>query len=99
MPPSPSPARERPAPAGQVAALRALTERWSATELGERQAFQTWFHEFCEALGAERPSSTGATLRLHFGYCGLAVTNAIYTGVHRPALQVVEFLLFAKGSR
>jgi len=36
-------------------ALRALADRWHDNALGERQAFQTWFLEFCDALGIERP--------------------------------------------
>ena len=42
------------------AALRALADRWRGSELKERQAFQTWFLEFCEALGVERPGPDGA---------------------------------------
>ncbi len=45
-------------PESQVA-LRALAERWRTSALKERQAFQTWFHEFCDALGVERPGADG----------------------------------------
>jgi hypothetical protein len=46
--------------AEQVAALRALADRWAGSTLKETQAFQTWFHEFCDALGAARPGPAGA---------------------------------------
>ena len=36
--------------------LRALATRWATTTLGERQAFQSWFRDFCDALGVEQPA-------------------------------------------
>lgn len=41
-------------------ALRELAARWQHSELKERQAFQTWFREFCDALGVEPPGPEGA---------------------------------------
>ncbi len=38
-----------------AAALRDLADRWRTSTLGEKQAFQTWFLEFCDALGVEKP--------------------------------------------
>ncbi|MEZ4377194.1 MAG: type IIL restriction-modification enzyme MmeI [Gemmatimonadales bacterium] len=36
-----------------------MAERWDGSTLGEKQAFQTWFIEFCDALGVERPAPDG----------------------------------------
>ena len=36
--------------------LRALAERWAGVEANERASFQTWFLEFCAALGVPAPS-------------------------------------------
>jgi hypothetical protein len=41
-------------------ALAELNERWRTSTLGEKQAFQHWFLEFCDALGVERPSPNAA---------------------------------------
>src|SRR5690606_11729638 len=41
-------------------ALRTLAERWRGSALRERQAFQTWFREFCDALGVDPPGATNA---------------------------------------
>jgi hypothetical protein len=49
-----------PTPADASTALRALAERWRASTLGEKQAFQHWFLEFCDALGVDRPSPNAA---------------------------------------
>ncbi|MDX2262260.1 MAG: type IIL restriction-modification enzyme MmeI [Gemmatimonadales bacterium] len=45
-----------PTPAGVAPALRSLAERWAASTLGERQAFQSWFRDFCDALGVDQPA-------------------------------------------
>lgn len=42
-------------PAEAVPHLRAQVERWAGSTLGERQAFHSWFNEFCDALGVGRP--------------------------------------------
>ncbi|HET9066739.1 MAG TPA: DNA methyltransferase [Gemmatimonadales bacterium] len=55
MPPSPS-----RSPAEAATELRQLADRWRGTTLGERQAFQPWFLEFCDALGVERPAPDGS---------------------------------------
>ncbi|MEO5799167.1 MAG: DNA methyltransferase [Gemmatimonadales bacterium] len=47
-------------PVSQAAiALRTLNQRWRSSPLGEKQAFQLWFIEFCDALGVARPSPAG----------------------------------------
>lgn len=45
-----------PTPAEVAPALRSLAERWAASTLGERQAFQSWFRDFCGALGVDQPA-------------------------------------------
>ncbi len=35
--------------------LRALAERWRTVDANERASFQTWFLQFCEALGVPAP--------------------------------------------
>jgi hypothetical protein len=47
-------------PAEAARLLRDLAARWRASTLGEKQAFQHWFLEFCDALGAARPSPDAA---------------------------------------
>ena len=36
--------------------LRELSERWAGVDANERASFQTWFLEFCAALGVPAPS-------------------------------------------
>ncbi|MEI2719687.1 MAG: DNA methyltransferase [Gemmatimonadales bacterium] len=45
-----------PTPAEVAPALRTLAERWATSTLGERQAFQSWFRDFCDALGVDQPA-------------------------------------------
>jgi len=33
-----------------------MSARWRATQLGEKQAFHSWFLDFCDALGIARPA-------------------------------------------
>jgi hypothetical protein len=57
--PLPTPAEVAPASAalrGRGDALRSLAERWATSTLGERQAFQSWFRDFCDALGVDQPA-------------------------------------------
>lgn len=44
-------------PSAAAPRLRALAERWSGVDANERAAFQTWFLQFCEALGVPAPST------------------------------------------
>ncbi|MEX2181321.1 MAG: DNA methyltransferase [Gemmatimonadaceae bacterium] len=37
--------------------LRELTVRWAGVEANERASFQTWFLQFCEALGVPAPAT------------------------------------------
>ncbi len=43
-------------PADAARALHDMSTRWRTSELGERQAFHSWFVEFCDALGVARPA-------------------------------------------
>ena len=43
-------------PVEAAQALRELAERWAGVEANERASFQTWFLEFCAALGVPAPS-------------------------------------------
>lgn len=45
-----------PTPAEVTPKLRTLAERWRTSTLGERQAFQSWFRDFCGALGVDQPA-------------------------------------------
>ncbi|MEO8479038.1 MAG: type IIL restriction-modification enzyme MmeI [Gemmatimonadota bacterium] len=40
--------------------LRTLAGKWRDSKLGETQAFQTWFHDFCDALGVPSPGPEGS---------------------------------------
>jgi len=45
-------------PVSEVAPrLRALAERWAGVDANERASFQTWFLQFCEALGVPGPTT------------------------------------------
>ena len=44
-----------PSPAEAAHRLKALAERWGGNTANERAVFHTWFQEFCDALGVERP--------------------------------------------
>ena len=47
---------ELPTPAEAAVRLRALAETWAGVEANERAAFQTWFLQFCQALGVPSPT-------------------------------------------
>jgi hypothetical protein len=44
-------------PAQAADALRMLAERWAGVDANERASFQTWFLQFCEALGVPAPTT------------------------------------------
>ena len=47
-------------PTDAARALRDMSSRWRASGLGERQAFHSWFLDFCAALGIDAPAPDGA---------------------------------------
>src|SRR5688572_22223436 len=64
--------------------LRTLAERWAASDLSERSAFQLWLLELLDALGADRPPASGS------GHCfELAVKVVDREG--REATNFIDF--------
>ena len=42
-------------PAEAAPRLKAMAERWAGNTANEKAAFQTWFLDFCDALGVDKP--------------------------------------------
>jgi len=44
-----------PTPTESAPRLKALAERWAGNTVNEKGSFQTWFLDFCDALGVPKP--------------------------------------------